>query len=149
MARPAFLTMLRSSLKAERVGLDGAGGPASKEVGAGFAGASAAVDFGTTQGYGSTLLASFTVTDLQGAPAMYPIDAGFFFMGTLANFLDSNINELDPQITFGSAVVSVIPEPFSATLLVMGAAVVCILRSKIRPAHRTVRNRLSRSEGWF
>ena len=104
---------------------DGLGGPALKDVGPGRAGAAAAVDLNSQTGYKDPLLATFHFqnTALVG----YELRLGLYFSDPrMANFVDFPGASLDADMQFGSAMVSVVPEPGSLSLAAAGAAVLAL-----------------------
>lgn len=113
---------------------NGLGGPADKSVGAGRAGAAGALDLFDPLPYGQPLLATITLTNLATSGS-YTLDLDRFY-STKANFLDFGGTLLDPQITFSSATVNVVPEP-SIAAIVFAAAVLHIHRRRVGATGRT------------
>ena len=105
---------------------DGIGGPAPKRVGPGHAGASGAIDLFAAEGYMAPLLASFIIHPLD--LGSFALDLDFFFTDTRANFVDFGGSLLDPQVSFGSATVHVIPEPGALGMIAVGIAGLAVRR---------------------
>lgn len=105
---------------------DGIGGSAPKRLGPGQAGASGALDLFAAEGYMAPLLATFMLRALD--LGSFTVDLDFFFTDTRANFVDFGGSLLDPQISFGSATVHVIPEPGILGLIAAGLAGLAVRR---------------------
>jgi hypothetical protein len=104
---------------------DGLGGPALKAVGPGYAGAAGAVALDNAEGYKESLLAQVGIR--HTAQGSYTLGLDFFFTDPrMADFVDIDGNALDDQITFGSASVTVVPEPASCGLLAAGAGLLAL-----------------------
>lgn len=105
---------------------DGTGGPPQKRVGAGFAGATGALDLFASEGYMAPLLTTFTVETLAAEGFTLALD--FYFKDTRANFVDFGGTLLDPGISFASATVQIIPEPATLALLAAGISMLAFRR---------------------
>jgi hypothetical protein len=106
---------------------NGAFGPALKSVTPGMAGVKGTVDFSATppKYYSGGLLATFTVRDLTAAArTSYLLSLGIYrTLGPAESVFVNGAGEtLDGEISFGSATVTVIPEPTGALLLLLGGA---------------------------
>jgi hypothetical protein len=75
------------------------------------------------QGYSGALLATFLVTDHSGVPGnSTPLTLALYrTLGTSEHvFVDAQGQTLDDKLTFGSATITVIPEPGVLSLLLVG-----------------------------
>jgi hypothetical protein len=112
---------------------DGAGGPPLKEVAIGSARAFGSQNiFTTTEGYASTLLATFNVSDLGPQGDSYTLTlARYSSSPTFSNFVDWAGNAFDSQLSFGSATVNVVPEPVSLVLFGIGGLLLARRRVRV------------------
>ena len=88
-------------------------------VGAGYAEVFGVIDFFAETGYGGTALATFELTNLAPVGSEYGVSLEFYFPDTRTNFADYGGNSLDANISLGTTIVKVIPEPGIATLLIL------------------------------
>ena len=103
----AEITSFEAITLPEEINNDGLGNPARKSFGPGFAGAAGALAPPLSEGYSSSLLVTFLLTNLAES-GTYPLNLDFFFKDPdLANFVDIDLNVLDNEIEFGSAIVRV------------------------------------------
>jgi hypothetical protein len=93
---------------------------ASKSIGSGFAEVIGNVDqlpF-LTVNYAGNLLSSFTLNELTLSPGSYQLSLGLHsFAGN--KFVDGMNNPLDNSLQFGTATVTVVPEPMALSLLAL------------------------------
>ena len=115
---------------------DGAGSPPLLEVAPGQARAFGSVNvFTATEGYGGTLLATIEIANLALLGDSYALSLGRYSASpTFANFVDWSGTLLDAQLSFGTAIVNVVPEPVSLALLGLGGAGLLLKRWRARPA---------------
>ena len=115
---------------------DGLGGPPVLEVAPGQAKALGAVNvFTATEGYGGTLLATIEITNLALLGDSYALSLSRYSASpTFANFVDWNGIVLDNQVSFGSTIVNVVPEPASLALLGLGGLGLLLKRRRAATA---------------
>jgi hypothetical protein len=91
---------------------------ASKSIGSGFAEVLGNVDQSPfpSVNYTGNLLSSFTLNDLTLAPGNYQLSLGLHSLAG-NKFIDGEGNPLDSSIQFGTATVTVVPEPMAMSLL--------------------------------
>jgi hypothetical protein len=108
-------------------------------VGPGSAGAKGSVDPSVLppQGYTGSALASFQITDLSLAPGKsYQLRLELFrTLGpTESVFVSGQGDQLDGNISFGTAFVEVVPEPSIFWILLTAALVIALTRKQLAGA---------------
>ena len=108
------------------INFNGTAGPgAFRQVTTDFIGVKGTVNFGgTLEAYKGALLTSFNLKNQAGVGETYTLTLDLFrTLGpTETVFVDGLGVNLDPLVTFGSASVTVVPEPSVAVLLVLPLA---------------------------
>jgi hypothetical protein len=112
---------------------DGAGGAPLKEVATGSARVFGSENiFTATEGYAGTLLATFTISDLAPQGDSYTLTlARYSSSPTFSDFVDWGGDAFDSQLSFGSGIVNVVPEPSSVVLVGIGGLLLARRRSRM------------------
>jgi hypothetical protein len=100
---------------------------ADRSIGSGFAAVKGTVDFflSPPQNYGGSLLANISVKNLVNeAGQTYPLSIEIYrTLGPSESVFVNGAGEaLDRQLTFGTALVHVVPEPSGLVLMILGLA---------------------------
>jgi len=95
-----------------------------RDCGAGWVEARGSIGF-LDPGYDGTLLATLDLENLAAAGTSYDLSLGFFHTNSFANFATPTADTLDGDITFGSATVTVVPEPGTFAMAALVCCFIC------------------------
>jgi hypothetical protein len=138
----------------KEINSDGAGGPPSKEVGAGYAAVQDVVMLEATNGYTAPLMATFRVrSDVPGTYGLTPAMRFAPDNGGLANFVDYQGVLLDDRITnFAGATLSVLVQPAISSVARAGDQDVVLAVTDTNAVERSIvaegNSSLTPNAGW-